>query len=127
MNVEKKQEENTHEEDMCSIKEIHTDSIKKAKEQLEDEQTYQKLAETFKIFGNTTRLKIMSLLAVEDLCVCDLCEAMNMSQSAISHQLRTLRGQNLVKYKKEGKQARYSLADRHVVEILKIGTEHVLE
>ena len=101
-NVEKNQEE-----DMCSIKEIHTDSIKKAKEQLEDEETYQLLAETFKIFGNTTRLKIMSLLSVEDLCVCDLCEAMDMSQSAISHQLRTLRAQNLVKYKKEGKQARY--------------------
>ncbi|PAV07345.1 ArsR/SmtB family transcription factor [Methanosphaera cuniculi] len=121
-NVEKNQEE-----DMCSIKEIHTDSIKKAKEQLEDEETYQLLAETFKIFGNTTRLKIMSLLSVEDLCVCDLCEAMDMSQSAISHQLRTLRAQNLVKYKKEGKQARYSLADKHVVEILKIGIEHVLE
>ncbi|WP_304123260.1 metalloregulator ArsR/SmtB family transcription factor [Methanosphaera cuniculi] len=121
-NVEKNQEE-----DMCSIKEIHTDSIKKAKKQLEDEETYQLLAETFKIFGNTTRLKIMSLLSVEDLCVCDLCEAMDMSQSAISHQLRTLRAQNLVKYKKEGKQARYSLADKHVVEILKIGIEHVLE
>lgn len=121
-NVEKNQEE-----DMCSIKEIHTDSIKKAKKQLENEETYQLLAETFKIFGNTTRLKIMSLLSVEDLCVCDLCEAMDMSQSAISHQLRTLRAQNLVKYKKEGKQARYSLADKHVVEILKIGIEHVLE
>lgn len=66
-------------------------------------------------------------MSVEDLCVCDICEILNMSQSAVSHQLRTLRSKNLVKYTKEGKQARYSLADKHVVQILKIGIEHVLE
>lgn len=118
---------NTQTDDICSIKEVHKEQIKKAKTNLETDETYNKLAETFKIFGNTTRLKIMTLLSEENLCVCDLCEALNMSQSAISHQLRTLRSQNLVKYKKEGKQARYSLADKHVIEILKIGTEHVLE
>ena len=106
---------------------IHEKSVKNAKKQLLTEDVYTDLADTFRIFGNPTRLKIMSLLAAEDLCVCDISEALSMSQSAVSHQLRTLRGQNLVKFKKEGKQARYSLSDRHVVEILKIGIEHVLE
>ena len=114
-------------EDVCSINLIHEKPIQNAKKELLNEDTYIELAETFRLFGNPTRLKIMSLLSVEDLCVCDISEALSMSQSAVSHQLRTLRGQNLVKFKKEGKQARYSLADKHVVEILKIGIEHVLE
>ncbi|RAP53890.1 MAG: transcriptional repressor SmtB [Methanosphaera sp. rholeuAM130] len=114
-------------EDVCSINLIHEKSVENAKKALLTEDVYTDLSDTFRIFGNPTRLKIMSLLAVEDLCVCDISEALSMSQSAVSHQLRTLRGQNLVKFKKEGKQARYSLSDRHVVEILKIGIEHVLE
>ncbi|OED30897.1 metalloregulator ArsR/SmtB family transcription factor [Methanosphaera sp. WGK6] len=114
-------------DDICSITVLHEEQIKRAKEELLSESTYMELSETFKIFGNPTRLKIMSLLAVEDLCVCDICESLDMSQSAVSHQLRTLRSKNLVKYVKEGKQARYSLADKHVIEILKIGIDHVLE
>ena len=114
-------------EGVCDIKVIHEESINKVKQELLDDETYMELAETFKLFGNPTRLKILTLLAVEDLCVCDISEVLNMSQSAVSHQLRTLRGKNLVKYTKEGKQARYSLADKHVIEILKIGIEHVLE
>lgn len=114
-------------DDVCSINLIHENAIKNAKEEMLSEDTYIELSETFRLFGNPTRLKILTLLSVEDLCVCDISEILDMSQSAVSHQLRTLRGQNLVKYKKEGKQARYSLADKHVVEILKIGIEHVLE
>ena len=114
-------------EDVCSINLVHEKSVENAKKALLTEDVYTDLSDTFRIFGNPTRLKIMSLLAVEDLCVCDISEALSMSQSAVSHQLRTLRGQNLVKFKKEGKQARYSLSDSHVVEILKIGIEHVLE
>ena len=114
-------------EDTCDIRIIHKKSLERAKKELLSEETFMELSETFRLFGNPTRLKIMSLLSVEDLCVCDICEALDMSQSAVSHQLRTLRGKNLVKYVKEGKQARYSLADKHVVEILKIGIEHVTE
>lgn len=114
-------------DDVCSINLIHEEAVEKAKKEMLTEDTYMELSETFKLFGNPTRLKIMSLLSVEDLCVCDICEILDMSQSAVSHQLRTLRGKNLVKYQKEGKQARYSLADKHVTEILKIGIEHVLE
>ncbi len=113
--------------DTCDINLVHEKPIKNAKSNLLDDETYLELSETFKMFGNVTRLKIMSLLAIEDLCVCDLSEALEMSQSAVSHQLRVLRSKNLVKYIKEGKQARYSLADKHVIEILKIGIEHILE
>jgi len=114
-------------EGICEINVIHEEAAKRAKSQLLDDNTYMDLSETFKIFGNPTRLKILSLLTVEDLCVCDISEVLNMSQSAVSHQLSTLRSKNLVKYTKEGKQARYSLADKHVIEILNIGIEHVLE
>lgn len=113
--------------DTCDIRVTHEKSMERAKKELLNEETFMELSETFRLFGNPTRLKIMSLLSVEDLCVCDISEILGMSQSAVSHQLRTLRGKNLVKYVKEGKQARYSLADKHVVEILKIGIEHVLE
>ena len=114
-------------EGTCDIKIINQEALDRAKNELLDEDTYLELSETFKIFGNPTRLKILTLLAVEDLCVCDISEVLSMSQSAVSHQLRTLRSKNLVKYTKEGKQARYSLADKHVIELLKIGIEHVLE
>lgn len=114
-------------DDTCTINVVHEEPMKRAKEKLFKEDTYIELSETFKIFGNPTRLKIMSLLSVEDLCVCDISEILDMSQSAVSHQLRTLRSRNLVKYTREGKQARYSLADKHVIEILRKGTEHVLE
>ena len=78
-------------DDTCDITVLHEKPIRRAKEQLMSENTYMELSETFKIFGNPTRLKILSLLSVEDLCVCDICEILNMSQSAVSHQLRTLR------------------------------------
>ncbi|WP_323735946.1 metalloregulator ArsR/SmtB family transcription factor [Methanosphaera sp. ISO3-F5] len=114
-------------EGTCDINVIHKASVENAKNALLDQDTYMELAETFKLFGNPTRLKILSLLTKEDLCVCDISEALGMSQSAVSHQLRILRERNLVKYMKEGKQARYSLADDHVIGILNIGIEHVLE
>ncbi|MBE6493811.1 MAG: winged helix-turn-helix transcriptional regulator [Methanosphaera stadtmanae] len=113
--------------DTCEINLVHEEPIKNAKSNMLDDETYLELSETFKMFGNVTRIKIMSLLTTEDLCVCDIAEALDMSQSAVSHQLRILRSKNLVKYIKEGKQARYSLADDHVIKILKIGIEHVLE
>ena len=112
---------------MCNIKHNHQNQFDEIKENILSDETYDELSETFKIFSSQTRLKIMSILAVEELCVCDICDILDMSQSAVSHQLRVLRGKNLVKFTKEGKQARYSLADKHVVEILQIGIEHVLE
>lgn len=82
------------------------------------------LAETFKILGDPTRIKILHVLTNHELCVCDIAAALGMGQSAISHQLRILRSARLVKYRKEGKSAWYSLADDHVLLVMHQGLEH---
>ena len=122
-----KKENLSQEEGLCEVYEIHDDEVKSAKKSLISEEEYLELSEFFKIFGNTTRLKIISLLCRESLCVCDICEILDLSQAAISNQLRILRVHNIVKFEKEGKSARYSLADSHVEMIYKMGLEHLLE
>ena len=114
-------------EDMCEIFDSHDEVIERVKKRMIEEEEYSELSEFFKIFGNPTRLKILSLLAIEDLCVCDICEALNLNQTTVSNQLRILRAHNIVKYQKEGKMARYSLTDLHIEMIYKIGLEHILE
>ena len=111
MQDQNSQNEENKNDDMCEIYHPHEDSMERAKKHILADDEYSDLSEFFKIFGNPTRLKIISLLSYEDLCVCDISEVLGMSQSAVSHQLSTLRSKNLVKYTKEGKQARYSLAD----------------
>lgn len=85
------------------------------------------LADLYKMFGDSTRLQILSALRMGELCVGDLADLLNMSASAISHQLRTLRAQNLVTYRREGKMSYYSLADEHVEIIIDMGLEHIQE
>ena len=85
------------------------------------------IAELFKGFADPTRVHILSLLARSELCVTDIAEAVELSQSAISHQLRMLKQMHLIKYRREGKNLWYSLADDHVKTILEMGLEHVLE
>lgn len=85
------------------------------------------LSELFKIFGDSTRIKIINVLLDKELCVGDIATIINVSQSAVSHQLRILKSSKLVKYKKIGKEVYYSLADDHVEKIFKIGCEHVNE
>ena len=114
-------------DDVCEVYDSHEDVIARVKERMIEEDQYSELAEFFKIFGNPTRLKILSLLAVEDLCVCDICDTLNLNQTTVSNQLRILRANNIVKYQKEGKMARYSLTDLHIEMIYKIGLEHILE
>lgn len=114
-------------EDMCEVFDSHEDVISRVQKRMIEEDQYADLAEFFKIFGNPTRLKILSLLAIEDLCVCDICEALNLNQTTVSNQLRILRANNIVKYQKEGKMARYSLTDLHIEMIYKVGLEHILE
>ena len=126
MTMEKNNLENTN-EDMCEICNPHEDAVERVKGRMPGEEEYAELSEFFKIFGNPTRLKIISLLAVEDLCVCDICEALDLNQTTVSNQLRILRANNLVKYQKEGKMARYSLTDLHIEMIYKVGLEHILE
>ena len=114
-------------DDMCDVFASHEDVIGRVQKRMIEEEQYSDLAEFFKIFGNPTRLKILSLLAIEDLCVCDICEALNLNQTTVSNQLRILRANNIVKYQKEGKMARYSLTDLHIEMIYKVGLEHILE
>ena len=85
------------------------------------------IAELFKAFGDTTRVRILSLLLHQEQCVGDIAEALEMSQSAISHQLRILKQMHLIKFRREGKNVLYSLADDHVRTILEMGLEHVME
>ena len=114
-------------EDMCELCNPHDDIVVRVKERIPDESEFAELSEFFKIFGNPTRLKIISLLSIEDLCVCDICEALDLNQTTVSNQLRILRANNIVKYQKEGKMARYSLTDLHIEMIYKVGLEHILE
>ncbi len=92
-----------------------------------DRKTQEQIAELFKGFADTTRVQILSLLVDRELCVGDIAEAVELSQSAISHQLRLLKQMHLIKYRREGKNLLYSLADDHVLTILQMGLEHVLE
>ena len=92
-----------------------------------EKETMDSIAELFKGFGDSTRVHILSLLVEQELCVTDIAEAVELSQSAISHQLRILKQMHLIKFRQEGKNILYSLADDHVKTILQMGLEHVLE
>lgn len=113
------------ESDMCEQFCKHPEIILRARDEMLPEDTVLRLAETFKILGEPTRVKILDVLAKREMCVCDLAETLQMGQSAISHQLRVLRGAHLVKYRKEGKEAWYSLDDEHIVALFSQGLEHV--
>lgn len=92
-----------------------------------DEELLYDLADLFKVFGDTTRIKILYALMVEDLCVADLAETIGATQSAVSHQLRTLKQSRLVRAKRDGKNVIYSLSDNHVATILAQGMSHICE
>ena len=126
MTMENNNLENNN-EDMCDVFNSHDDVVNRVKQRIPSEEEFAELSEFFKIFGNPTRLKIISLLSIEDLCVCDICEALDLNQTTVSNQLRILRANNIVKYQKEGKMARYSLTDLHIEMIYKVGIEHILE
>ena len=106
---------------------VHEDLLQKVTAQMPKEETLYDLAELFKVFGDSTRIRILFVLFEEEVCVCDLAEALQMTQSAVSHQLRILKGARLVKYRREGKTVYYSLADDHVREIIDCGLEHISE
>lgn len=113
--------------DICEIESIDEKSVNDVKSKMLEDELLFEVSDTFKVFGDATRLKIMYALSQKELCVCELASVLDMNQSAISHQLRVLRSKNLVKFKKVGKMACYSLADEHVVTIIKIGVEHAKE
>ncbi|WP_028242805.1 ArsR/SmtB family transcription factor [Pseudobutyrivibrio ruminis] len=111
----------------CDEQCVHTQLVDKVLQELPDEDALYDLAELFKVFGDSTRVRILFALFETELCVCDLSEALDMTQSAISHQLQILRTNKLVKSRREGKQVYYSLADEHVVTIIAQGLSHILE
>lgn len=92
-----------------------------------DDEVLYELADLFRVFGDSTRIKILYVLFESEMCVCDIAQLLNMNQSAISHQLRVLKQSKLVKYRRDGKTVFYSLADGHVRTILGQGMEHVAE
>ena len=106
---------------------VHSDLLKIVNEQMPEETRLYDLAELFKIFGDSTRIKILFVLFECEVCVCDLAEALNISQSAISHQLKILKQSKLVKSRRDGKSVFYSLADGHVRTIIAQGLDHILE
>ena len=111
----------------CEETEVHEDAVERVRSQLPQDEVLYDLAELFKIFGDSTRVKILYALLEAELCVCDIAKLMDVSQSAVSHQLRVLKGSKLVKFRREGKTLYYSLADEHVFRILSQGMEHILE
>lgn len=111
----------------CNCSYIHEDILNRVKEHLPEEEVLYELAEIFKVFGDSTRIKILCALFEGEMCVCDMSELLGVSQSAVSHQLRVLKQARLVKFRREGKTVYYSLADDHVKHIFNEGLDHVLE
>lgn len=110
---------------ICDCNIIHKDVVSKVLGLMAEEDTFNKLAEFFKILGDTTRVKILYALDKNEMCVCDIANVLNMSKSSISHQLGTLRRSGIVKCRKVGKEVFYMLDDEHVQEVFEVGFEHV--
>ena len=111
----------------CEVDEVHEDLLKIVRETMPEETELYDLAELFKVFGDSTRIRILFVLFEAEVCVCDLAQALNMTQSAISHQLKILKQNKLVKARRDGKSVFYSLADGHVRTIIDQGREHIEE
>lgn len=114
-------------EEMCDYIHVHQEIVDKVNENMPDEEMLFDLAEFFKVFADSTRIKILYVLLQSEMCVCDIGQILGISQSAVSHQLRVLKQMRLVKYRKEGKSIFYSLSDKHIELILNQGIEHVAE
>lgn len=110
---------------ICDCNVIHEDIVEQTKKAMLEEDTFNKLAEFFKIIGDTTRTKILFALDQNEMCVCDIANVLGMSKSSISHQLGTLRRSGIVKCRKIGKEVYYMLDDEHVQKVFEIGTQHI--
>ena len=110
---------------ICDCNIIHEDLVNNTIKLMDDEALFNKMAEFFKIVGDTTRVKILFALDKNELCVCDIANVLGMSKSSISHQLGTLRRSGIVKCKKRGKEVFYALDDEHVKEVFEVAIEHI--
>lgn len=111
----------------CDYMHVHPDLVEKVNREMPAEEILYDLAELYKIFGDSTRIKILYVLFEAEMCVCDIAKVLSMSPSAISHQLRVLKGSRLIKFRRDGKSVFYSLADDHVRTILGQGMDHLCE
>ena len=112
---------------VCDYLHVHEDAVEEVLRLLPPEERLYDLAEVFRVFGDTTRIRILYVLFERELCVCDIAKLLGMTQSAVSHQLRILKDAKLVRFRREGKTVFYTLDDDHVRSVLELGMEHVLE
>lgn len=115
------------EEGSCEFIHVHEEIVEKVEKAMPNEQQLIDLSEFFKVFGDSTRIKILYVLSQSEMCVCDIAKLLQMGQSAISHQLRLLKQMRLVSFRREGKTVFYRLADSHIQTILAQGMEHIEE
>jgi len=113
--------------EQCECMQVHHDVVIRVSNEMPDDEILYDVAELFKVFGDSTRVKILYALFESEMCVCDIADLLRMTQSAISHQLRVLKQSRLVKYRRDGKTVFYSLADAHIKTIFDQALEHVLE
>ncbi|WP_330374291.1 metalloregulator ArsR/SmtB family transcription factor [Lachnoclostridium sp. An14] len=118
---------NDPEIEQCDFIHVHEEIVKRVTKAMPDEDQLMDLADFFKVFADSTRIKILYVLSQAEMCVCDIANLLQMGQSAISHQLRVLKQMRLVKYRRDGKTVFYSLADSHIETILAQGMEHIEE
>ncbi len=118
---------NEQKAERCEIECIHSEIVDNVKSKLPNEEILYDVAELFKVFGDSTRVRIICALFEDEMCVCDIAAVLNMTQSAISHQLRVLKQARLVKYRREGKTVFYSLSDAHIKNIFNQAFEHSTE
>ena len=111
----------------CDCNIIHEEVVDAVKHKMPEEEKFMDLADTFKIFSDSTRVKILYALMQAEMCVCDISALIGMTKSSVSHQLRILKQSNLVKYRKDGRIVYYSIADEHVRSIFNEGMMHILE
>ncbi len=110
---------------ICDCNMIHNETVKETLSKMPEENTFNKIAEFFKILGDTTRTKILFALDLNEMCVCDIANVLGMSKSSISHQLGTLRRMNIVKCRKVGKEVFYTLDDEHIKQVFEVALEHI--
>jgi ArsR family transcriptional regulator len=112
---------------VCEHTLTHNDVIERRRQDMPEEETLYNLADFFKIFGDSTRIRILFAIEREPLCVCDIAELLGMTKSAVSHQLKSFCQSNLITYRKQGKNVFYTLADSHVSDIIEKALEHINE
>ncbi len=114
-------------ENICDCNILHKETLERVRPLMPDDITVANLSDFFKIFGDSTRVKILWALDCHEMCVCDIANLLNMTKSAVSHQLKVLKSSHLVKFRKSGKEVFYSLADTHIKDIFEKAVEHINE